>query len=52
LETALRSANQRFYQRFSYMEQLCRKRGVSFGSLSFDKQNALWEEAKQSCFDE
>ena len=52
LETALRSANQRFYQRFSYMEQVCRQRGVSFGSLSFDQQNALWEEAKQSCLDE
>jgi tetrapyrrole methylase family protein/MazG family protein len=47
LEMALRSANQRFYQRFTYMEEVCRKRGVSFGSLSFDKQNALWEEAKQ-----
>ena len=47
LETALRSANQRFCQRFSYMEQVCRQRGVSFGSLSFDQQNALWEEAKQ-----
>lgn len=52
LETALRLANQRFYQRFSYMEEVCRKRGVSFASLSFDEQNALWEEAKQSCFDE
>ena len=52
LETALRSANQRFYQRFSYMEEVCRKRDVSLGSLSFDEQNALWEEAKQSCFDE
>ena len=47
LETALRSANKRFYQRFSCMEQLCRKRGVSFASLSFDEKNALWEEAKQ-----
>jgi tetrapyrrole methylase family protein/MazG family protein len=46
-ETALRSANQRFCERFSYMEEVCRKRGVSFGSLSFDEKNALWEEAKQ-----
>jgi len=51
-EMALRSANQRFYQRFSYMEEVCRQRGVSFGKLSFDEQNVLWEEAKQSCFDE
>jgi len=48
LETALRSANQRFCQRFSYMEQVCRKRGVSFSGLSFDEQNALWEEAKRT----
>ena len=34
-------------QRLSYMQEVCRKRGVSFGSLSFDEQNALWEEAKQ-----
>lgn len=47
LEMALRSANQRFYQRFTYMEEICRKRGVGFGSLSFDEQNALWGEAKQ-----
>jgi len=46
-EMALRSTNQRFYQRFSCMEEACRQRGVSFGSLSSDEQNALWEEAKQ-----
>lgn len=45
-EMALRSANQRFCRRFAYMEEACRNRGVSFGSLSFDEQNALWEEAK------
>lgn len=48
-EMALRSANRRFYQRFSFMEEACRQRGVSFSSLSFDEKNALWEEAKQSC---
>ena len=46
-EMVLRSANQRFYQRFSYMEEACHKRGVSFEGLPFDEQNALWEEAKQ-----
>jgi uncharacterized protein YabN with tetrapyrrole methylase and pyrophosphatase domain len=29
------------------MEELCRKRGLSFSKLSFDEQNALWEEAKK-----
>ncbi len=45
-EAALREANQRFYRRFSYMEEVCRQRGLNFGGLSFDEQNALWEEAK------
>lgn len=46
-EAALRVANQRFYRRFTYMEELCRQRGVSIGDLSFDEQNALWDEAKK-----
>jgi|TARA_B100001971_G_C18108950_1_gene493126 tetrapyrrole methylase family protein/MazG family protein len=47
LEAALREANRRFFKRFSYMEELCRKRGWSFSELSFNEQNALWEEAKR-----
>ena len=47
LESALRQANRRFYHRFSCMEELCRQRGVNFADLSFDEQNALWEEAKK-----
>jgi len=47
LEAALREANRRFYKRFTYMEDACRKRGVNLGELSFDEQNALWEEAKK-----
>jgi tetrapyrrole methylase family protein/MazG family protein len=47
LEAALREANRRFYKRFTYMEAVCRKRGLNFGQLSFDEQNTLWEEAKK-----
>jgi tetrapyrrole methylase family protein/MazG family protein len=47
LESALRQANERFYRRFTYMEKLCRKRGLKFSKLSFDEQNELWEEAKR-----
>ena len=47
LEAALRQANRRFYKRFTYMEEVCRQRGINFGDLSFDEQNALWEEAKR-----
>jgi tetrapyrrole methylase family protein/MazG family protein len=46
LEEALRLANGRFYRRFRYMEGRCRERGVQLGALSFDEQNALWDEAK------
>lgn len=46
-EAALREANQRFYGRFSYMEEVCRQRGLNLTDLSFDEQNALWEEAKR-----
>ena len=44
-EAALREANQRFSRRFNYMEEVCQQRGVNFAGLSFDEQNALWEEA-------
>ena len=47
LEVALREANQKFYRRFNYMEDICKKRGVKIGDLSFDEQNKLWEEAKK-----
>jgi len=46
-ESALREANKRFYRRFSYMEKVCHQRGVNFDDLSFEEQNALWEEAKK-----
>ncbi len=48
LEEALRLANERFSRRFRYMEEVCRNRGMSLRDLSFEEQNALWEEAKQN----
>jgi len=47
LEAALRQANRRFYRRFTYMEELCRQRGLNFSQLTFAEQNTLWEEAKK-----
>ena len=47
-EESLRLANERFFKRFSYMEKLCKQRGLSFESLSFSQQNALWDEAKKN----
>jgi tetrapyrrole methylase family protein/MazG family protein len=46
-EAALREANRKFYRRFSYMEEVCHQRGLNLNQLSFDEQNALWEEAKR-----
>jgi len=45
-ESALRQANQKFYSRFTVMEKLCHERGLKFEQLTFEKKNALWEEAK------
>jgi len=50
-EAALREANQRFSRRFSYMEEVCHRRGVNFADLSFDEQNVLWDEAKRNIRD-
>jgi len=47
-EVALREANRKFYRRFSYMEEVCHQRGLKLAGLSFDEQNALWEEAKRT----
>ncbi|MEE9401131.1 MAG: nucleoside triphosphate pyrophosphohydrolase [Dehalococcoidia bacterium] len=47
LEEALRLANERFCRRFRYMEENCREQGISLRDLSFDEQNALWDEAKE-----
>ena len=46
-EAVLREANRKFVKRFAYMEEVCCKRGVKIGDLSFDEQNKLWEEAKR-----
>ncbi|MBI4202825.1 MAG: nucleoside triphosphate pyrophosphohydrolase [Chloroflexi bacterium] len=50
-EEALRLANRRFSRRFAHMEAACRRRRVSLGELSFDQQNALWDEAKAALND-
>jgi len=48
LEEALRLANERFCRRFRYMEEACRERGIALRDLSFEEQNALWDEAKRN----
>jgi len=46
-ETALREANQKFYRRFSKVEELARQRGRELQTLSFQEWDDLWEEAKK-----
>jgi tetrapyrrole methylase family protein/MazG family protein len=46
-EAALREANRKFYKRFAYMEELCRKKGIDFSKLTFKEKDDLWEEAKR-----
>jgi len=51
LEAALRGTNERFRQRFKYMEKLGKERGVQLSSLSLQELDALWEEAKRETGD-
>lgn len=46
MESALRKGNDRFAQRFGYMEEAARGRGVTIGQLPLAEQEALWQEAK------
>jgi tetrapyrrole methylase family protein/MazG family protein len=45
-ETALREANQRFYQRFHYIEQAAEQAGRVLAEMSLAEMDALWDEAK------
>jgi tetrapyrrole methylase family protein/MazG family protein len=46
-EAALRGANQRFYKRFAFMEELCRRRKLDLAKLSLKEMDGLWGEAKR-----
>ena len=48
LESALRSANTKFYRRFSYMEKVCRERNLALSKMTLDEQNEVWNEAKKA----
>ena len=46
-EGALRQANARFRERFSYMESAAAEQGRSLGDLPLERQEELWQEAKK-----
>ena len=50
-EAALKSCNERFYKRFSYMEKACKERGLLLADMSLKEQDALWDEAKNELKD-
>jgi len=45
-ESALRSANRKFEERFHGMEELACSRGAAFAELSAEEQESLWREVK------
>ncbi len=47
-ETALRKANERFLQRFKYIESNARAREKKMTELSMEEMEALWQEAKRT----
>jgi len=47
-EAALRSANERFAQRFGWMEKACKQRKLDFARLTLEEKEALWQEAKRA----
>jgi tetrapyrrole methylase family protein/MazG family protein len=46
-ESALREANNRFRERFSYIERTCRDRGLALSEMSLEELDKLWDEAKK-----
>ncbi|VAW71406.1 Nucleoside triphosphate pyrophosphohydrolase MazG [hydrothermal vent metagenome] len=47
-EESLRSCNQKFERRFSYIERSLDQQARSFGSCTLDELEALWQDAKKS----
>ena len=47
-ESALRGANDRFYSRFTHIEDGAREQGRSVWDMSMGEKEALWEEAKRA----
>jgi len=45
-ESALRGCNERFQQRFSYIEQKAREQGKKISDLPLEEMEAFWQEAK------
>lgn len=49
-EAALRAANRRFYERFSYIERRAEETGRTMKDMTLDEMEAFWQEAKRNGF--
>ena len=47
-ESALRGANQRFKERFAYIEKKARAGGRELSEMTLEELDSLWEESKTS----
>lgn len=47
-EMAVRSTNQKFVDRFQYIEQVLHEKGVALEDASLEEMEALWQKAKQA----
>lgn len=47
-ETALRSANRKFYRRFAYIEEQLQAKKQQFTDVNLEQLNVYWEEAKRN----
>ncbi len=47
-ETVLRETNQRFRNRFNFIEEKINRDGKKFRDCSFEELDLIWEEAKQA----
>ena len=46
-DNALEYTNQKFTQRFNYLEEQTLKKGIQLKELTLSQMNSIWEEAKQ-----
>ena len=47
-EMAVRSTNQKFVNRFQYIEQVLHGKGIALEDASLEEMEALWQKAKQA----
>ena len=49
-DTSLERTNQKFINRFNYIEQKAKKEGLKINEMSLSKMESIWTEAKSHLF--